>query len=112
MIAFFIKDEFSKNLFSKILGLIAYPVLSKIKAKADPRKYNGAILLGLNGLVIKSHGGTDQLGFYYAIKQAYNEINDGVITLLEDYLTRNKQLLIDKEATKKELQEFKDLYDL
>lgn len=109
MIAFFVKQEFTNSIWSKLMGLCAFPVLRRIKIKADPRKYNGAVLLGLNGLVIKSHGGTDEFGFYYALKQAYIEINDGVINILEIYLKNNKQLFMDKEEAKKESAEFDEL---
>ena len=108
MIAFFIKEEFTRSIFTKLIGAIAYPVLHKIKLRADTRKYNGAILLGLNGIVIKSHGGADEFGFYYALLQAYHEVNSGVINLLHDYLNKHKQLL-DKIEIKSELLEFKDL---
>ncbi len=107
MISFFIKQEFKKNIFTKIFALITYSVLKAIKIKLDPHRYNGAILLGLNGLVIKSHGGADSNGFYYALEQAYHEVNSGLVVLLTDYLRNNKQLL-DKEE-QKELREFKDL---
>jgi phosphate acyltransferase len=107
MIGFIIKEAFNKNFLSKLMAIIAYPVISGVKSKLDPRKHNGAVLLGLNGLVIKSHGGADELGFYYALEQAYNEVNAGVIPLLEEYLTTNKHIL--EEDSRKELREFKDL---
>ena len=108
MIGYFIKKEFKHNFISKIMGLIAYPVIKRVKTKLDARKYNGAVLLGLNGLVIKSHGGADAVGFYYALEQAYLEVNSGVLTLLEDYLLKNKHIF-EKDEAKKELREFKDL---
>lgn len=108
MIAFIIREEFNRSLLSKIMALAAMPVLNRVKETLDHRKYNGAVLLGLNGLVIKSHGGADEVGFYYALKQAYHEMNAGVITILEDYLTKHKGLL-DHEEPKKELIEFTDL---
>jgi glycerol-3-phosphate acyltransferase PlsX len=98
MIGFFMKQEFNRSFLSKIMGLVAYPVISKVKAKFDPRKYNGAVLLGLNGLVIKSHGGADEIGFYYALLQAYHEVNAGVIKLIEEYLNNMKQLDLDRDA--------------
>jgi len=63
-----IKKIFSSSLFGKICYLISYSVFKKIKKNLDPRKYNGGIFLGLNGPVIKSHGGADSLAFYYSIK--------------------------------------------
>lgn len=109
MIAYFIRKEFKSSIYAKLLGILAYPVIKKIKAHLDPGKYNGAVLLGLNGLVIKSHGGADDVAFYYALEQAYHEINAGVINLLIDYLAKHKHNVIEKEYTKKELIEFKDL---
>lgn len=108
MIAFFIKKEFNNGLLSKIMGLMAYPVINRVKTRLDTRKYNGAVLIGLNGLVIKSHGGTDMLGFYYALEQTYHEVNAGVINLLETYLKEHKHIL-EREESKRELMEFKDL---
>ncbi|HMT02376.1 MAG TPA: phosphate acyltransferase PlsX [Burkholderiales bacterium] len=109
MIAFFIRKEFTGSLLTKLLGILAYPVIRRIKSHLDPRKYNGAVLLGLNGLVIKSHGGADEIAFYYALEQAYHEINAGVINLLIDYLASHHQMFIEKDEIKKELNEFKDL---
>ena len=107
MIAFLLKEEFTSSIMSKTMALAAYPVLKKIKARLDPRKYNGAVLLGLNGLVIKSHGGADSLGFYYALEQAHHEVNAGVISLLKEFLAQNKELLDEKDAIN--LAEFKEL---
>lgn len=111
MIGYSIKQELTQNIITKGLSLFALPALNKVKQKLNPSKYNGAVLLGLNGLVIKSHGGADELGFYYALLQAYHEVNAGVIVLLEDYLNRHKQLL-EQEEVKKEFREFHDLSKL
>lgn len=111
MIGFFIKQEFMRSIFSKLLALISSPVLNRIKGRLDHRKYNGAVLLGLNGLVIKSHGGADKVGFYYALKQAYHEVNANVVTLIEEYLSSNQKLL-DNADPKKQLIEFNDLHML
>ncbi|MGN6746877.1 phosphate acyltransferase PlsX, partial [Neisseria sp. P0024.S002] len=58
-----IRQEFQRNLFNKMAAVAALPALKGLKSKLDPRKFNGAILLGLRGIVIKSHGGTDDVGF-------------------------------------------------
>jgi phosphate acyltransferase len=73
MITHFITAEFTRNIFTKILGLLARPPLKAFKRRIDPRIYNGACLLGLNGIVVKSHGGTDAFGFEHAISVAYNQ---------------------------------------
>jgi glycerol-3-phosphate acyltransferase PlsX len=108
MIAFFLKEEFTRNWWSKLIALLSFPVLRRIKQRVDPSKYNGAVLLGLNGLIIKSHGGADIDGFYYALAQAHHEVNAGVIGLLHEYLQQNKQLLESEE----QLSEFSDLNSL
>ncbi len=108
MIAFFLKEEFARSWFTKIIALLSYPVLRRLKGRLDPRKYNGAVLLGLSGLVIKSHGGADVDGFYYALQQAHHEVEAGVISLLHEYLQQNKSVFTDGE----ELLEFKDLTSL
>jgi glycerol-3-phosphate acyltransferase PlsX len=78
MIAFYMKQAFSKNIFTKLAALIALPVLKAFKEKIDPRHYNGASLLGLQGIVIKSHGGADILSFTNAIHEAEEEIKMNV----------------------------------
>ncbi|MDJ0805500.1 MAG: phosphate acyltransferase PlsX [Gammaproteobacteria bacterium] len=77
MISHFMKDAFKKNILTKLTGLIALPVLRRFRKRIDPRRYNGASLLGLRGIVIKSHGGADKLAFANAIDIARKEaIND------------------------------------
>lgn len=108
MIATFLKEEFTRNIFTKLIALLSYPVLNRLKKRVDPRKYNGAILLGLNGVVVKSHGGTDAHGFYYALLQAHHEVKADMITLLRDYLIENRNVLDGTE----DLIEFNDLKSL
>ena len=78
MIADFIKEEFSRNILTKLAGLCALPVLKAFKKRIDPRRYNGASLLGLRGIVIKSHGSADALAFANAIKVAILEVRENV----------------------------------
>ncbi len=70
MIANFIRQEFTRNILTRLAALVAMPVLKAFRRRIDPRHYNGASLLGLNGIVIKSHGGADKLAFANAIKVA------------------------------------------
>lgn len=98
MIAFFLKEEFGRNIFTKLIAVISFPVLKRLKRRVDPSKYNGAVLLGLNGVVVKSHGGADIDGFYYALKQAHHEVEAGVISLLHEYLQQNKKNLLTNET--------------
>jgi glycerol-3-phosphate acyltransferase PlsX len=76
------KETFSRNLFTKTIGFIALPVLKQLKARLDPSRYNGASMLGLNGIVVKGHGGANVLGFQHAIEQAVLEAKNDVIDLV------------------------------
>jgi glycerol-3-phosphate acyltransferase PlsX len=78
MIADFIKLEFTRNLLTRLAALVAMPVLKAFRRRIDPRRYNGASLLGLRGIVIKSHGGADALAFANAIKVAVLEVREDV----------------------------------
>lgn len=70
---------FRKNIFTKCCFLMIYPIMRAVKKDVDPDNYNGATLLGLNGIVIKSHGGAKMHGFYHAITEAYYELDKNVI---------------------------------
>ena len=63
----FLKNSYKSSIISKLGYLLSQPALNRFKTRIDPRKYNGAVLLGLNGIVVKSHGGTDAFGFCNAI---------------------------------------------
>ncbi len=84
MIATKLKDAFSRNIFTKLAGLISYPVLKCFKQSIDPRLYNGASFIGLRGLVIKSHGGADTIAFQTAIHLAEVEIEKDVTRKISD----------------------------
>lgn len=84
MIGHSLKTAFGKNPLTKLIGLIAYPVLKSFKNSIDPRLYNGASFLGLRGLVIKSHGGADALAFKTAILLAEIEIKQDVIRKISE----------------------------
>ncbi len=83
MMGHYLKQAFTKNLFTKIIALIATPVLKDFKASLNPGKYNGASLLGLRGIVVKSHGGADAESFFQAIKEAHLEANAKIIKKIE-----------------------------
>lgn len=78
MMGHYIKEEFTRNLPSKLAGLVAKPVLNSFKARIDPREYNGASFLGLRGIVVKSHGGADDYSFANAIQVAAIEAEQNV----------------------------------
>jgi glycerol-3-phosphate acyltransferase PlsX len=71
MLSDFIKQEFTRGLFAKLAALVALPVLKRFKHRVDPRRYNGAALLGLRGLVFKSHGSADAYAFEMALTRAH-----------------------------------------
>lgn len=73
-----IKSQFEKNLFTKLAGLVALPVLKAFKMRFDPRLYNGASFVGLRGIVIKSHGNADRVAFANAINIAVKEVEKAV----------------------------------
>ena len=78
MISHFMKQEFTKGLYNKLAALIAMPVLKAFRSRIDPRAYNGASLLGLSGIVIKSHGSADVFAYANAIEIAVIEIEKAV----------------------------------
>ncbi len=67
------KEEYHKNLITKMSGFLSLPVLKNLKKRLDPRRHNGASLLGLKGTVVKSHGSADELSFANAIEVAHYE---------------------------------------
>ncbi len=78
MISSYMKAEFTRTLLSRIQGLVALPVLKAFRKRTDPRRYNGASMVGLNGIVVKSHGGADRIAFGNAIQIALVECQQGV----------------------------------
>jgi glycerol-3-phosphate acyltransferase PlsX len=72
------REEFESSVFRKLGYLAARPALNALRARIDPRRYNGAAMVGLNGIVIKSHGGTDLFGFQRAIEVAVSEARSDV----------------------------------
>ena len=81
-----LKKSLTENLFTKISLLFSFFSLRKFKKKLDPRKYNGAIFLGLNGPVVKSHGGTDAIGFYHSINLCYKIIKGNLMSQVKNNL--------------------------
>ncbi len=81
-----LKKSLNENIFTKLSILFSYFSLKKFKSKLDSRKYNGAIFLGLTGPVVKSHGGTDALGFYYSIDLCYRIIKGNLMQQIKQNL--------------------------
>jgi len=88
MFSHLIKESFNKNLLTKLVAIFAKPVLNNFKSKVDPGKYNGASLLGLKGVVVKSHGNADVDSYFQAIKEAYLEAHAKITDKISAQLTR------------------------
>ena len=78
----FISDAFNSNPYNKIASFLAKPALNEFKSRIDPRRFNGGLLLGLNGVVVKSHGASDSFGFYHALLSAIDEVEKDIIKKL------------------------------
>ncbi|MDX1607486.1 MAG: phosphate acyltransferase PlsX [Candidatus Competibacterales bacterium] len=86
LIGHFMQREFKRNPLTRLAGLVALPVLRSLRRRIDPRRYNGASLLGLQGIVIKSHGGADTLAFANAIRIARLEVRKAVPQRIRKHL--------------------------
>src|SRR5699024_2246708 len=86
MIGQMLKNEIHASLPRKIAALIAAPIFKGLQRQANPQRYNGATLVGLNGIVVKSHGGTTVEGFEAAIQVAYREAKRDVLALITQAL--------------------------
>ena len=82
-----LKEEFNRNLLTRAAGLAALPVLNAFKRRFDPRNYNGATLLGLRGIVLKSHGSADRTAFRIAIGRAAEEARSGVLAKITERMS-------------------------
>ncbi|WP_420547118.1 phosphate acyltransferase PlsX [Curvivirga sp.] len=88
MLVSFFRDAFKSSLMAKLGYLLASGAMKRLSKRVDPRLYNGAVLLGLNGIVVKSHGGTDELGFANAIGVAADMAANGFMEKIkEDFET-------------------------
>jgi phosphate acyltransferase len=88
MVVEFMRREFSRSWWTKVCALVVMPVLKRFRNSLDPRRYNGASFLGLRGTVVKSHGGTDALGFRFALQQACDEARSNVIGHITDRIAQ------------------------
>ncbi|MFO0231862.1 MAG: phosphate acyltransferase PlsX [Burkholderiales bacterium] len=91
MLAGFIREEFTRGPLAKAMALVAYPVLKRFKDRVDHRRYNGASLVGLRGIVIKSHGSSDAYGFEQALKRGYDAARNGLLRRITDAILRVHQ---------------------
>lgn len=98
MIGGFLKEEFSRSPLTKLAAIVAYPVLSAFKNRVDYRRYNGAALLGLRGLVFKSHGSADAFAFEQALNRAYDAARNQLLERVEARIAHARPLLMASES--------------
>ncbi|HZY16447.1 MAG TPA: phosphate acyltransferase PlsX [Ramlibacter sp.] len=94
MIGSFLREEFSRNVLTKAAGVLAMPVLGAFKKRVDYRRYNGAALLGLRGLVVKSHGSADELAFEQALNRAYDAARNNLLDRVQARIAHARPLLV------------------
>ena len=99
MLSEFIREEFSRNWLTKVAAVVAMPVLQRFKARVDPRRYNGAALLGLKGLVFKSHGSADAFAFEQALARAHDAARNRLLERVQDRIAATTQALAGAMAT-------------
>lgn len=102
MIGGFLKAEFSRNFFTKFTAILAYPVLTAFKSRVDHRRYNGAALLGLRGLVFKSHGSADEVAFEAALNRAYDAAKNHLLDRVRERIAHAAPLLIGAQSERAE----------
>ncbi|MEO8248961.1 MAG: phosphate acyltransferase PlsX [Burkholderiales bacterium] len=98
MVGGFLRTEFSRNWWTKAIALLASPILDAFKRRVDHRRYNGAALLGLRGLVFKSHGSADQLAFGIALARAYDASRNRLLERVQRRIAHVAPLLDELEA--------------
>jgi phosphate acyltransferase len=94
MVGVFLKEEFSRSVVTRLAAIIAYPVLSAFKNRVDYRRYNGAALLGLRGLVFKSHGSADDFAFEQALNRAYDAARNNLLDRVQARIAHARPLLL------------------
>lgn len=87
MISTFLKQEFTRNPLTKLAALCALPVLKRFRARVDHRRYNGACLIGLRGIVLKSHGSADAFAYEQAVRRAYDAARHGLLGRITTAIT-------------------------
>ena len=98
MVGGFLKEEFSRNALTRLAAIAVYPVLSAFKKRVDYRRYNGAALLGLRGLVFKSHGSADEFAFEQALNRAYDAARNNLLDRVQARIAHARPLLVGGEA--------------
>jgi glycerol-3-phosphate acyltransferase PlsX len=92
MLATFLRQEFGRNILTKLAALFAIPVLKNFKRRVDHRRYNGASLLGLKGIVVKSHGSADVFSFDNALGRAAETVRSGVLSRITERVAQQQPI--------------------
>ncbi|WP_300340153.1 phosphate acyltransferase PlsX [Accumulibacter sp.] len=92
LLATFLRQEFRRSWFTKLAAVVALPVVKRFKRRVDHRQYNGAALLGLKGIVVKSHGSADAFGFVHALRRAAEEARSGVLARISERVAQQQPL--------------------
>jgi len=88
MIISVMKEEFRRTILTKLVGALGKPIFKSMQTRLDPRRHNGASLIGLNGIVVKSHGGSDEFGFIYAIEEACEQAKRDVTGHISEEISK------------------------
>jgi len=86
MLANYLRDEYERTWWNKLAALLSLPAIGAFRKRVDPRRYNGASLLGLRGIVVKSHGSADSLSFEVAIERAYHEARNKILERITSHM--------------------------
>jgi glycerol-3-phosphate acyltransferase PlsX len=92
MLGDFLKEEYTRGILSRLAAAVSWPVIRRFRRRVDSRRYNGAALLGLKGIVVKSHGSADRLAFATALARAYSEASHGLIDRIGEEIARINSL--------------------
>jgi len=93
MLGDFLKEEYTRGPWSRIAAVISWPVIRRFRRRVDHRRYNGAALLGLRGIVVKSHGSADRLAFATALARAASEASHGLLERIGEEIARTSAAL-------------------
>jgi len=82
MLMAFMNESFQSNSYNKVASFISKPAINQLNSRIDPRRFNGGLLLGLNGIVVKSHGASDSFSFYHALQTTLDEVEKNIVSKL------------------------------
>ena len=98
LFAQFLRKEFRRSFWTRLAGLVSIPVLRAFKCRFDPRHYNGAMLLGLKGVVVKSHGSADVFSYAQAIHRAVENVREGVLDKIATRIENQMRTISDTSS--------------